>query len=106
MTEWDEWRAAQEAKQAASLPKSAPFPPEPEQHTPRRPITEEELAKLRALRRVRFAWWCQDERFVQKFEKASLETEITERQAWFIKVLTYKYRKQLGVDPLRPEGYE
>lgn len=103
MNPWDEWRKQQEAKIRERLPK--PKPPEQKEPAPTRPITEEELAKLKQLQKVSPAWWCGDGRFIGQFAKATSETQITERQAFYIKLLWYKYRRQLGHNGEKPEGY-
>jgi hypothetical protein len=111
MSVWDEWREQQEEKRraAAEMRRQQPKPGEakqPKEPAPKRAITAEELEKLRRLQRIRPAWWCGDGRFIEQFARATAETQITERQAWYIKVLWYKYRKQLGHDGPRPAGYE
>lgn len=103
--EWDEWKAKAEAAIAKKVP-----PPIPAK-TPRkeifhRLITEEELILLKALQGASFGRNGQATRFVQRYENATKETKITERQAWYIRVLAYKYRRQLDIEPVRPVGYE
>lgn len=105
VNEWDEWYRQQMAKQAK--PKAPePKPVAQKEPMPTRPITEDELIKLQRLGRVSTAWWCGDGRFIQQFEQATTETLISERQAWYIRVLWYKYRKQLGHNGPKPEGYK
>lgn len=106
MNEWDEWKREQEAKLRKTVPQ--PAPPKPKQAKEpvvTRPITEPEIEKLRRLQKVRLAWWCGDNRFMEQFKNATIETQVTERQAWFIDVLWYKYRRQLGHDGKPPAGY-
>jgi hypothetical protein len=104
---WDEWLDAYRAKQAekseagrqakaaqAKLPKVY------------RPITADELRKIKRLQKVSTAWWAGDRRFINQLEKATAETQITDGQGEFIEILWYKYRRQLGHDDPRPEFYE
>jgi hypothetical protein len=99
-TIWDEWKAAQEHKRQK---KEAKNPKEP---VPTRQISIGELNKLARLHKVSTAWGSQDYRFIHQFDGSSVETQITERQAWYIDVLIYKYRRQLGLkNAKKPEGY-
>ncbi len=104
MSEWDDWKRQQEEKLRSKL--AAIEPKRPKEPLVKRPITEGELVKLKALQRVRPAWWCADSRFITQFKNAKLDTQITERQAQYIKILWYKYRRQLGHHGPRPEGYQ
>ena len=107
MTIWDDWKRQYEIKLQEKL---KPAPPKAEakkvkESASKRSITAAELQKLRKLQKVSTAWWCGDGRFIRQFQDATSETLITERQAWYIRVLWYKYRRQLGHDGPRPEGY-
>jgi hypothetical protein len=105
MNAWKEWERRQKEKlQAKRTPaKKLRALKEP---IAKRSITADELRKIKGLRKVRPAWWCGDGRFVEQFKGADTETQITERQAQYIQILWYKYRRQLGHDGPRPEGYE
>jgi hypothetical protein len=103
MNEWDDWKRQQEEKLRPSpIPDEPKKPKEP---PARQPITEGELSKLKGLQRVHPAWWCGDGRFIEQFKDATAETLITERQAQYIAILWYKYRRQLGHAGPRPAGY-
>ena len=104
MNEWDEWKAKAEAANAAKAPPPVP-PKTPKEDIPRRSLTEEELGKLKRLQRVSTGSNGQAARFIQQYEDATVETQITERQAFYIKLLWYRYRRQLGINPPKPDGY-
>lgn len=101
MNEWAEWKRKAEEAISAKAP-----PPVPDTGTPeviRRPLTDDELSKLKRLRGISVGQNKQAASFILQFSEATLETLITERQAFYIQVLWY--RKQLGIDPPRPIGY-
>ena len=102
MNEWDEWRKTHEISNKMKAPPAQKSKKEP---SPKRPITEEEIYKIKKLRKVSFAGMCLGRAFTKQLENATTETLITERQAWYIRMLWYKYRRQLGVNPPKPEGY-
>ena len=101
---WQQWLLEAEARQASLAPAPVPTSRAARKLVPHRSLTEEERSKIERLYFVHFAWWCADEHFVEKLYK-SKDILITERQAWFILCLWYKYRVQLRVDPIRPPGY-
>lgn len=103
MTIWDEWKKEHEIKHRTQ---NVPAPKHGKGPVPTRPITEEELIKIKKLQHISSAWWCGDNRFIDQFREANLTTQLTERQAWYISVLWYKYRRQLGHNGTRPPGYE
>lgn len=105
MSIWDEWRLEHERKRKEEAPKP-PAPKIGKEPVPTRPITESELIKIKRLRQVSTSWGAQDHRFIRQFEDATMETQITERQSWYIDVLWYKYRRQLGHNGPKPVGYE
>ena len=72
---------------------------------PRRAITADELKKLVRLRRVSMQSSGQDHLFMRQFRDADETTQLRERQGWYIDVLWYKYRRQLGHQDPRPNGY-
>lgn len=90
--EWDEWRKAHEPPKPPPAQKSAKQP------SPKRPITQIEIDQIKRLRKVRFAGMCNGQAFTKQYENATLETMITDRQAWYIQFLWYKYRRQLGIN--------
>lgn len=107
VNEWREWEKAQLEKRMAEIRESLPQQKPSHQKEPvaTRPITTEELNKLRRLKKVSLARWGGSRRFVQQFENATTETEISERQAWYIEVLWYRHRRQLGHNDPKPVGY-
>jgi hypothetical protein len=106
MIEWDEWRKQAEKKMAQAAQAERPTREElVKQRAARRLITAEELKKLQRLRKCNLRSGGMDHRFMSQFEGATLETTITERQAWYIEALWYRYRRQLGHNGKKPQGY-
>lgn len=103
MNEWQEWLQRQKAKLAEDVP--APKPAAQKEPVVTRPITVDELRMVKRLQGVSWAWWCGDGRFITQFEDATPETQVTERQAWWIRCLMYKYRKQTKYTGPKPDGY-
>lgn len=97
MSIWDDWLQQQKAKHAQVVKAKTPVI--------YRPINQAELKKLKRLCRITPQSGSMDKRFLRQFENATEETKITERQAAFIGILWYKYRRQLGHNDPRPEGY-
>lgn len=110
MNEWDEWK--KRAMENIALKAAPPVPtvgtpaPVPDTGTvPKRPLTDDELAQLKRLRGVSVGKNSRAANFILQFSEPTMDTRITERQAFYIQVLWYRYRKQLGIDPPRPIGY-
>jgi hypothetical protein len=97
MTIWDEWKQQQLAK--------IKKPPKTKEPVVFRLITEDELKKMKKLARITPQPGSGDKRFLRQFEGVTAETRITDRQAGFIEILWYKYRRQLGHNGPRPAGY-
>jgi hypothetical protein len=104
MNEWDEWKKKAEKANAAKAPPPVP-PKTPKAEIPHLPLTENQLMKLKRLRKVSTGGNGQAARFIQQYQDATLETLITERQAFYVEILWYRYRRQLGINPPKPEGY-
>lgn len=103
ISEWDQWRKEAEAKLTKSIP---PAPKLPKQEAVHRPMSQDEVIMIRKLQGVRTGGNGQAKRFIQDYSEVTLETQIAERQGWYIKALYYRYRRQLGVNPKKPEGYK
>lgn len=99
--EWEEWKHQREEPKI-EIPQVVPTPKVP---TEKRKITRDELEKTQKLQGVSYFPGSSDKRFVHSLEKATLETEITEKMARYIGIIWYKYRRQLGHNDPKPDEY-
>jgi hypothetical protein len=106
VNEWREWKQKQEEKLREKLPQPAAKLKKEKKPLQYRKITEDEAYKLKRLQGVSTAWGSSDKRFIHGFNKPFGELQITDRQGFYIQILWYKYRKQLGHNDPKPEGYE
>ena len=103
MNEWQEWKKRAEEKQRSLQPPPVEKSPAREKPITRRKITAEELKRLRVLEKCSIRLG-HDRWFLRSMEDANEETEITDRQGWYIHLLYYRYRRQTGYAGPKPEG--
>ena len=89
---WDEWERRAKEKQATAYRELGRK--EEKLPTVKRPATDREKAQLKALSGCTFGVGTWDKRFVRQMTGVD---EITEKQAYWILKLTFKYRRQLGL---------
>jgi hypothetical protein len=69
-------------------------------------VTDEQQAQLYALNGCTFGVGSFDKRFVRDLAAAPKDTELTERQDWYLRRTYYRYRKQIGHKAPRPADYD
>ena len=106
MNEWKAWLVEKMGQRAKAEQEERTRMVAEQKKAPKRRITPEELEKVRRLAKcsLRSGYAGGDQRFVGDLARANEETEITERQAWFLEVLWYRYRRQLGHNEPKPKG--
>lgn len=97
MALWEQWREEQQLKQ------SKPKVEKPKKETiVYRLITEREMKAIKALNGCRFLPGSYDKRFVRDMRGGEL---ISEKQAAFLRLVFYRYRRQLGLTNEAAKAY-
>lgn len=97
MALWEQWREEQQ------LMRSKPKVEKPEKETiVYHRLTEREMKAIKALNGCRFLPGSYDKRFVRSMQGGEL---ISEKQAAFLRLVFYRYRRQLGLTDERAKTY-